>query len=428
MPRLSCTRLAVVGQGRGSVSPLWDLAGSIPAVDFDFASGSMRDLVSGQNLIAFTRPSLAWGWDGSQFVQFANDTPRIVVDPATGLRGLLVEEARTNLLLNSTNAADASWVKSGTAVVTNNNASGLFPGISGDTVSVTSGGVNRITASCVVATSTTYTLYSIVRAGSVNGMTLRAFFSGGTIVDTYADFTFSTGLFANAVGAGVFSARRLNAEHWLIACTIASGNNTAAELRLSGLVTAAQTGTTFVHIHSQIELGAFPTSPIITTGSALTRSADVAAVSGANFPAILQNASLTLCAQSIRSFNTAGDAWHATLSDGTFSNRIQFRGNGPTGTSGGAAVVGGSVTGSIAAANLVLGVNRQASAWAVNDAADSLNGAAVRTVSPASLPSLSQLNIGAYVISTGHINNIIPRLTIWPTRLPNATLQALTSA
>lgn len=68
-----------------------------PALDLDFLTGTMP---SG---ITFTRASAGWAYNSSGVLtSSATNSPRLDYDPATLLpRGLLIEEARTNLFLNS---------------------------------------------------------------------------------------------------------------------------------------------------------------------------------------------------------------------------------------------------------------------------------------------------------------------------------------
>ena len=83
---------------------LWRRARAVPSLDLRFADNkSLVDSVSGQNLITFTRASSATfvGSDGT-LQTAANNEPRFDHNPTTGESlGLLVEEQRTNLLLNS---------------------------------------------------------------------------------------------------------------------------------------------------------------------------------------------------------------------------------------------------------------------------------------------------------------------------------------
>lgn len=69
-----------------------------PSLDLNFVNGSTFD-----SRITFTRASVASYFDASGAIQSAAvNTPRIDYDPVThAVRGLLIEEGRTNLLLNS---------------------------------------------------------------------------------------------------------------------------------------------------------------------------------------------------------------------------------------------------------------------------------------------------------------------------------------
>jgi hypothetical protein len=86
---------------------LYSQAGT-PTLDLRFASSkSLSDNVSGQNLITFTRSGNATYFDADGVIQTAGtNTARFDHDPATGESlGLLIEEQRQNLLLNSATLA-----------------------------------------------------------------------------------------------------------------------------------------------------------------------------------------------------------------------------------------------------------------------------------------------------------------------------------
>jgi hypothetical protein len=89
---------------------LYSQAGT-PTLDLRFASSkNLNDYVSGQNLITYTRAGDATFFDANGTIQTAGaNTPRFDHNPATGESlGLLIEEARTNLLLNSETLATQS--------------------------------------------------------------------------------------------------------------------------------------------------------------------------------------------------------------------------------------------------------------------------------------------------------------------------------
>lgn len=76
----------------------------MPSLDLRFAeTKSLTDAISGQNLITFTRASSATVINAAGALEtVASNVPRFDHNPLTGeCLGLLVEEARTNLLLNS---------------------------------------------------------------------------------------------------------------------------------------------------------------------------------------------------------------------------------------------------------------------------------------------------------------------------------------
>jgi len=86
-----------------------------PTLDLNFAENkSLIDSVTGRNLITFSRSQSGKeatyvGSDG--LIKYAGaDEARFDYDPTTGESlGLLIEEQRTNVLLNSGNLADPSW-------------------------------------------------------------------------------------------------------------------------------------------------------------------------------------------------------------------------------------------------------------------------------------------------------------------------------
>jgi len=83
---------------------LWRRARAVPSLDLRFADNkSLVDAVTGQQLVTFTRASSGTFTDSAGTLQTAaTDVPRFDHNPTTGESlGLLVEEARTNLLLNS---------------------------------------------------------------------------------------------------------------------------------------------------------------------------------------------------------------------------------------------------------------------------------------------------------------------------------------
>jgi hypothetical protein len=185
------------------------------------------------------------------------------------------------------------------------------------------------------------------------------------------------------------------------------------------------TGTIFLW-GAQLEAGAFATSYIPTTTAAATRSADVANITGANFSSWYRQDEGTVFYDGTVSQGLAGFPWFYNISDGTVNNSIgvyQF-------TNG---IYGGTQAGGVAAtpdpsvlfspvpgstAKHALAVKALDTRAALNS---TLSSAQLSTV----MPVVNTLSIGQRV--TGNrMTGTIKRLTYWPQRLPNSTLQAIT--
>jgi hypothetical protein len=97
---------------------LWQRAQRVPTLDLRFAANrSLRDAVSGRELVTFTRASSATVVNAAGTIEtLGNDVPRFQHDPITGAcLGLLVEEQRQNLLLNSATLSTQSVTSAATA-------------------------------------------------------------------------------------------------------------------------------------------------------------------------------------------------------------------------------------------------------------------------------------------------------------------------
>jgi hypothetical protein len=174
---------------------------------------------------------------------------------------------------------------------------------------------------------------------------------------------------------------------------------------------------------ANLEPGTFATSWIPTGVSQATRSADLASITGANFSSWYRQDEGTVFAGFIPQaapFSTGRPVWG--LSDG-ISSRIDFRCR-PT-SKGGLLVLnaGASQADTSGTNNYTTGKNTSAIAYAENNFASCLNSESPATDSLGTVPA----SINQLLISTaGNISGAISRLTYWPQRLPNSTLQNIT--
>lgn len=325
---------------------LWRRAQAVPSLDLRFADNkSLTDAVTGQQLVTFTRASSGTFVDSAGTLQTAaTDVPRFDHNPATGESlGLLVEEARTNLLLNS----------------------------------------GTLSTQSATVTAVAHTLH---------------FTGTGTITLTGASTA------GPLVGTGTGEANRVS-----LTFTPTAGSLT---LTVSGTVTNAQ-----------LEAGAFRTSYIPTTTAAATRAADVASITGGAFSSWYRQDEGTLFTE-YRDPGVSGASRHPfMISDGTASNRIGCFLNSTTTVN--SRHVSGGVLSNPSALSAVLGArNRYAIAAVIGSCSAASNGTLSTTSAPASMPSVSQLSIGAFN-GAEHLNASVARITYWPQALPSR-LQSIT--
>jgi hypothetical protein len=176
----------------------------------------------------------------------------------------------------------------------------------------------------------------------------------------------------------------------------------------------------------QLEQGAFATSVIPTTTTALTRAADVASV---NTLTPWYNASEgTLFAEFSSNISPSStNIVQASFNDATANNRFSIQSSTlarALRNTGGAGLVSTPQTANAP----VSGINKVALAVATADAAICLNGGTVATdtVTAYAVPTVTQLQLG-FQLSAAYLNGWLRRATYYPRKLSSAELQAITT-
>jgi hypothetical protein len=397
--------------------------------------------------ITFSRGTGATRVNASGFVEtVGTTTPRFDYDPVTlAPRGLLIEEARTNLATYSEQFDNAAWVKEG-ATVTGNATASPDGTINADTIieSATTG-VHRIQQAQTLVSSTAYTFSVFVkRASGSRNLSINC----STIGNAQGLYDIAAGVVIGTAGtaANLSASVQKFANGW-VRCTLTmTGTGTPNNVYLQ-LAPSTETnpawgasytgdGTSGIFVYgAQLEAGAFATSYIPTVASTVSRSADNASMTGTNFSTWYNQTegtfvvNLTPIGMPVGASNTR----YLEANDGTANNRKPLLFAAPAGTSAAQYRVAGAdqavLTSSAGA--FAVGTNlRVATAYAVNDFAASYNGATALTDASGSVSNTAtQLTIGYATSGAGSeiYNGHIRAIAYYNTRLPNTQLQTLTA-
>jgi hypothetical protein len=384
-------------------------------------------------IITFTRASTATYFDSAGVLQSAAvDAPRLDYNPSTlAAQGLLIEEARTNLLLQSQDFA-TTWAASGTspAVVTANTTTSLDGTVNADTVSGTGANSDRVQQTVTVAASTTYVISFFVK----NSTSVQSRFhvsnpnSGTTNSETYITWSGSaiTGFINTGTTIGVAVAYPNNWWRVYFAFTTNASDAGTATVRFYPNSTSADATFKAVFLWgAQLEAGAFPTSYIPTTTTALTRSTDVASVN--TLSPWFNSAGGTLYAEFSIPATTASRS-QATFGDGTSNERMIISNNTSLAGTAWRIVDGGVDQADINNASSFSNnaTVKVAGAYAVNNFATSQGGGTVGTDVSGTLPTVTALYLGSNG-GTQYANSHLRRITYYPRRLSNAELQTITT-
>jgi len=281
--------------GAGKLDPSWlnDISGALPAsrpaLLLDFANSLYVD-----PRITFTRASAATRVNSTGLLEsVASNVPRLDYDPITlECKGLLIEESRTNLLTYSEQFDNADWIKSRCTVTANAITAPDGTLTADKMVEDTQTGAHHLNrGGFAFVSGTTYTISQHVKAAERNKCALglgnsTVTFNGGAAAATFDLVAKTATKGAYGLSAGIQELPGGWFRVWLTGTADSTGNDTAFAPFLNNGSTTSYTGdgTSGIYIWgAQLEVGSFPTSYVPTTTTAVTRAADVAAMTGMNF-------------------------------------------------------------------------------------------------------------------------------------------------
>jgi hypothetical protein len=403
------------------------------------------------DIITFSRASTGTFFNSAGVLtSAATNAPRFDYNPSTlAAQGLLIEESRTNSIRNNTMVGAVAGTPG--TLPTNWNVPSPNVGLTREIVSVgTQGGINYV---------------DIRFAGTTSGTSANVvFFEGNSSVVAANTQTWTTscwisvvgGSFANITTAGLITRFNDSGGAFL---TLNSSNiltATSTMQRYSVAATASNASTAFVAPLiafgfangvaiditlriglPQLELGAFATSVIPTTTTALTRAADVASVN-----------TLSPWYNSVE--GTLFADWTSFIPNGTSPGSTYaagFTDNIASTTAGQLTIQNRAVVNSIrvwqsttggglddfVAISLTTYFGKAAAAYGggTNVSASANGGAVVTMTNPIQTTAFNALLLGLLNTVSGtsggnYLNGHIKRVTYYPRKLSSAELQALT--
>lgn len=375
--------------------------------------------------------------------------PRIEYDPTTlAVKGLLIEEQRTNSLRNNTmqgavagtpGTLPTNWAFAGNAALsreivsigTDNGINYIDLRIFGTVAAVAFPEMNLLFESTSLAAASVSQSWTATNYVKVVGGSLAGILNGELFIIGYNSASgvteASAAAFDYATLTGPLSAHRLSHTRTLtnaatvfvnsrIDVNFTAGGGTAVDVTLRiGL--------------PQLEQGAFATSVIPTSTTALTRSADVVSMQGANFSNWYNPVEGTLFAEfgpyanggATRNFGIV------QMDDGTSNNMIRFFAGSTV--SPVFQVTTATVTQAYLSSETIANtsVSKISGAYKTNDFARSVNNTATTTDLTGTVPPVTRMIFGMGSIGVNELNGYLRSFSYYPTRLPNAALRALTS-
>jgi hypothetical protein len=395
-------------------------------LSLDFLTGAPLD-----SRITFSRSTTATFTGSNGLLQTAAiNAPRFEYDPISfAAKGLLIEEQRVNLALRSEDLSDAVWGKTGSTVTSNSIAAPDGATTADKLVEDISVGLHAATQFAPVA-STAYVFAIYAKAGE---RTKLQFNGGGFTGQGFvAIFNLSNGTMTTNTGGRGSITSVGNGWYRCSVSFTASNTPTVAWLMLDASNNSSYTGdgTSGLYLWgAQYEVGSFITSYIPTVASQVTRTADLALMTGTNFSSWYNQAQGTFVASYETSPNTF--TTYLAASSGVVAQNSMHMDNDGSGNMRAAYYSGSSAVAllSLGAVGTIGAVNRVASAYRVNDFAASRNGASVVTDTLGAVPvGVVQLNIGADPsnAAVNVSNRCIRSITYYASRLTDSQLQALT--
>lgn len=398
----------------------------LPRLALDFTTASLDPRVTVTRAL-----NTATRINSSGYIEIVNaNLPRFDYSPTSvgTCRGLLIEESRANLVLQSSDYTTASWTKTDTTPTA---VSGTSPDGTNTATLLTQGtaGNAEVWQSFVVGAGNTVTYSKYVKPGNAQWYMIQIRNGGGTSF-AYAFFDLTNGVVGTTSSSGGFATITGSSitnvgNGWfratftvMIGASFGTAVLSSASVTANGVATPINNGTRY-EWGSQAEVGAFATSYIPTTTTSLTRNTDQVSVTGTNFSSWYNGNQGT--------FKVRG----SRFAQGTFAPFMSVNGGSNTNE-----MYMTQVGNSAQAYSSLLGDLLPTGTWATNTTRNftfaykantlsgSFNGGTVANTTPATIPTVDRMFIGRRGNGLNLLSGYVEQIFYWPQYLTNAETQA----
>ena len=365
-----------------------------------------------------------------------DDIPRIEYGSDGSMKGLLIEEERSNLIVDSNDPTTVNWAAK------NTNASQNLTGPDGVANSAwtledddASAYLQNRADIAIPATTAVYTASVFVLKDDDETRTpeFQLAASGGTKNQHFVGLNTATGGATVRISSG---GSNVNVEDygdwWRLSLALENnGGNTTLSFRVlpAGGVSASAVGSIGVY-GAQMEAGSFPTSYIPTSNGQSTRSPDIASIPVSSFGynqsagTVVVEFDMLSDNAGVSHFSQAAFGFH----DGTSSNRLEL-----LSASAGTLVLRDRIApvnyDAISSGNSLEQSTKSAASYASGEASKLVvnGGTALVAGTATTPPAYSTLLLGDTQNVDAELNGHIKSLKYYPRRLTDAQLQELTS-
>jgi hypothetical protein len=402
---------------------------AIPRIALDFTTAALDSRVTiARALNTATRVN------SSGYVELINaNLPRFDYNPVTlACKGLLIEEARTNILPYSNDFRDTAtagssrpWVYDGATVTINATTSPDGTANANKLTENTATSAHAVRQTMTTVASTTYAASVFVK-GDGSGRNVRLYaYRASSPFTTVGNITVRLTDGALLAGSGTIIPWG-NGWYLISISGVAPTTSTIFRVDVANVASTNYLGdgTSGIFIYGgQLEVGAFSTSYIPTTTATVTRNADVVTMVGANFSDWWQAGKGSAL---VRVFpNTvSGIRPVVQFDDTTANNIIALQGN----TTNPELYVrtGGVDQAQIDAGTIAANTSyRLAGAWATDSCAASVNSGTPVLDGVATIPVVTQARLGSD--GTNYLNANLAGIEYYNERIRNSTLQVVSS-